>query len=177
MLNKLTIFISLMLLIILWFGSSAAAQKITGCMSGQIFDNDESTPIEGAKIVLYHISTGVEYSAVSGKEGIYFLQDLLPGLYNVALFNTNNEYKYTGQLFAEDHENFFIKACWSIKYEKRFGKLLDRECRYKQPEGWWKRREFLIIGGMASAAAGAALTLREEKVASPIEPCCQNLKK
>ena len=177
MLNKLTIFISLVLLIILWFGSSAAAQKITGYMSGQIFDNDESTPIERAKIVLYHISTGIEYTAVSSKEGIYFLEDLLPGLYNVAIMYNNDQFKYTGQLFAEDHKNFFIKACWSTKYEKRFAKLLDRECRYKHPEGWWKRREFLIIGGMASAAAGAALTLREEHLTSPIQPCCKKVTK
>jgi hypothetical protein len=172
MLQKLIIIISLLLVTVIWFGSAFANQKITGFMSGQIFDNDESTPIEGAKIILFHIKTGVEYSAVSSREGIYFLEDLIPGLYNVVIIFSNNEYKYSGQLFAEDHKNFFIKACWAIKHENRFAKLLDRECRTKQLVNWWKRREFLIIGGMASAAAGAALTLREENLASPINPCC-----
>ncbi len=170
MFKNITIYISLVLLMIYLASAQEAAKKITGYMGGQIFDDDESTALEGAKIIIQHVDTGNEYSDTSSKDGTYFIKNIPPGLYNVTIIYLNAEYKYPGQILAEAKEKFYIKACWATKHEKMIAKLIDRECKTREPIAWWKQKKFIIIGGSAAAAAAAAIILKEEKEASPSKP-------
>ncbi|OGF68265.1 MAG: hypothetical protein A2Y62_02765 [Candidatus Fischerbacteria bacterium RBG_13_37_8] len=168
--------VSILLLIVLFSGiypiRIEAEKRFVVYMSGQIFDDDEYNPVEGARIIIYHIDTGKEYTDVSNKEGLYTLKDLFPGLYNITIYYLKKDYKYTGQMMVEGKKHYVINACWATKHEKIFAKLLDRECRTDKGAAWWQHKEFLIIGGMVAAAAAAAIDVRKEEEASPLEPCC-----
>lgn len=170
MTKKLTFTIFLGILMIIWINGQETGKKITGYMGGQIFDDDEATPLEGAKIIIQHVPTGIEYSDTSSKDGTYFIKNIRPGLFNVKIIYLNGEYKYPGQILAEAKEKFYIKACWATKHEKMIAKLIDRECKTREPIAWWKQRKFIIIGGAAAAAGAAAIILKEEKEASPTKP-------
>ncbi|OGF61530.1 MAG: hypothetical protein A2Y62_01740 [Candidatus Fischerbacteria bacterium RBG_13_37_8] len=145
-------------------------QKITGYMGGQIFDDDESTPLEGALLILQSQQDGKKYNDISSKDGTYLVKDLIPGMYNITIIYLQREYHYPGQILAPDKKKFYIKACWATKHEKVVAKLLERECKSRQPIAWWKKKEYIIIGGVAAAAAGAAIAMREEEEASPTKP-------
>lgn len=174
MIRKASITLAILFLMVIWTGSNQAVIKITGYMGGEIRDNDEKTPLPGAKITVHHVSSGNEFSDVSDKNGKYLIKDMMPGLYNVSILDAQSDYKYMGQILAEAKEKFYIKACWATKHEKITAKLLDKdkECQGREPIAWWKQKKFLIIGGAAAAAAGAAIAIHEhqEHEASPAKP-------
>ena len=174
MIRKTSIAFVVLFLMAIWTGSAQTVIKITGYMGGQIRDNDEKTPLYGAKITVHHVSTGNEFSDVSDKDGKYLIKDMLPGLYNVSILYAQSNYKYMGQILAEAKQKFYIKACWATKHEKLTAKLLDKdkECQGREPIAWWMQKKYLIIGGAAAAAAGAAYAIHEhqEHEASPTNP-------
>lgn len=172
MMRKIAITVAMLFLMVIWIGSNQTVIKITGYMGGQILDNDEKTPVVGARITVHHVSTGNEFSDVSDKNGTYLVKDMVPGLYNVSILFSQKDYKYMGQILAEAKRKFYIKACWATKHEKLNAKLLDKECKSREPIAWWKQKKFLIIGGAAAAAAGAAYAIHQnqEEEASPATP-------
>jgi hypothetical protein len=168
---KKTLLIIIFLLVFAVFSQRGTISKdITGYMGGQVFDNDEATPLENVTIVIKHVEKNITFSDISSKDGTYFLKNLIPGLYTVSLIYLQKEYKYQGQLLAEAKDKFYIKACWALKHEDQTAKLLGRECKTRQPVAWWKQNKVIIIGGTAAAAAAAAIILKEEEEASPNKP-------
>lgn len=170
MLKKI-IFLSILgILFVLITNANLKEKDITGYMGGQIFDNDERTPLENVTIIIKHAEKNIQFSDISSKDGTYFLKNLIPGLYTVSIIYLQKEYKYPGQILAEAKDNFYIKACWALKHENQTAKLLGKECKTRQPAAWWKKNKLIIIGGTAAAAAAAAILLKEEEEASPNKP-------
>ncbi|HYP28315.1 MAG TPA: TonB-dependent receptor [Blastocatellia bacterium] len=83
--SKKSIFVALCLnLLLVTFGSRAAARQVSSAsLLGEARD-EASSVLSGVKVTARHEATGFSRSVLSDSEGAYRINDLLPGLYTVS---------------------------------------------------------------------------------------------
>ena len=95
-------------------------------ISGKVTESDNSTPIVGAKIVMYDIEKMVKASAITDVSGNYEINNLFPGTYGLRAENSGYAFNVKWPIEVEEGQrindiNFILKIGASIG-----GKVLEQ---------------------------------------------------
>jgi len=79
---------------------SGGADSVKGNLIGHIYNQDGSTPLEGASLALRNVASGEVYmSPKSGVDGKVFLEDVEKGFYKIGIITTDGGF-YTKDLMG-----------------------------------------------------------------------------
>jgi len=148
--SKTVGFLLIFSIIIFYFPHNLKAQNTgKGNLIGFVFENDKTTPVEGAVVKLKNVSTGVVYeSSKSDKLGIFKTKGIAEGLYIVGISTKEGNFNSVNLIGIKATET--AKVSFALKHE------VQGEEKTPKPKPGGLAKFFLSPVGIAIVVAASA---------------------
>lgn len=141
-----------------------AQEQQRGDLGGQLFREDERTPVANAAMTARHTVTGAVFQDTTDDRGRFLIRNVPVGDYEIRATAEGVTYTYTATVRVRPKA--LTRICLAEVPPQQALKLLEVTCETK-PIFWLKYR-YAILGGVAAAAATTGIVVAVTK--KPVTP-------
>ncbi|MCS7313321.1 MAG: carboxypeptidase-like regulatory domain-containing protein [Acidobacteria bacterium] len=142
----------------------SAQEPPRGDLGGQLFREEERTPVANATLVARHTVTGAVFQDAADDRGRFLMRNVLAGDYEVRAIDVGITYTYTAAVRVRPKA--LTRICLAKVPPQQALKLLEMTCETK-PIFWPKYGRY-VIGGVAAAAATTGIVIAVTR--KPVTP-------
>jgi len=142
-----------------------AQEPQRGDLGGQLFREDERTPVANATMTARHTVTGAVFQDTTDDRGRFLIRNVPVGDYEIRATAEGVTYTYTATVRVRPKA--LTRICLAQVPPQQALRLLEVTCETK-PLFWPKYGKYVIIGGVAAAAATTGVVIAVTK--KPVTP-------